>query len=265
MDDVSKIEPQVEGSMDQDEQSDKPPADQLVVVKVEAHRWMVGTLLFACLFVVAMFGWLKAVEDRANDVKTALIKITPEGHSYIEFHDNDAPLAVWPAVINSKLEAAFTRRYTEDPRTVANDYTFFSHFLSREQYNQFLAADEFSALEKIKRIESSPKQSPIVIPRMSVMHHMDAEKINVNALTGEELITSQLFFDFEYRSKKTGLLISKEGVKKKIVTARWRINPMKLKRASYGSDEEFRAAIYENPIGLELLSYGLADVAEGVR
>ena len=262
----SEQQPQVLGAIDQDVKKKKViAADPLVTVKVECARWMLATLFFAGLFILAVFGWVGAVNDRANSMKTLIVKLSPDGGSHIEFYDEDAPLSVWPSTINSLLEKAFTRRYTEDPRTVANDYTFFGHFLSPEAYNQFIAEDEFDAIGKIGLIESKKRQEPLIFPQMSVLHHMDQEVINVSQMTGDELITSQLFFDFEYREKGSGLLNGRDSIKQKIVTVQWRINPMKLRRDFYNSDDEFRAAVFENPIGIEVLSYNLENVAEGAR
>jgi hypothetical protein len=237
--------------------------DQVVVVKVQGYWWMVSTFVVLIGFIGTTFGWIKALEDKANDVKTAIVKLAPDGSSFVEFHNEDAPIEVWPATINSKLEDAFTRRYRENPKTITSDLTFFSFFLSKEQYNSFVSTNEFDAVGYATDIETDAKR-PLVIPELVSMNHMDKNRINVNALTGNDLITTHLYFNFEYRSQKTGLLLRPDSAPdQKIVVVQWRVNPMKLRRKSYPDETTFRAALFENPIGLEILDYKISDVNGG--
>lgn len=262
----TRLNQAVSGGLELSANDRKAPEDQghnaHIVVAVQGYWWMVGTFVFALAFILATFGWVNAERNRANDVKTAIVKMVPTGETYVEFHDEDAPVDVWPAVINAKLEKAFTRRYKVDPRTVRNDMTYFSHFLDRLQMGHFMDSDGFDVLSHIKAVEAGEK-GELVYPELTSLHHVDGEYINVAEMTGDELITSQLTFEFAYYNPVSGERTRLDRpADVKIVVVQWRINPVKLKRRNYDSQEEFELALYENPIALEVLSYKLSDVKE---
>jgi hypothetical protein len=249
-----KIEKEQLGSLSQTI-AKKEDADPLITVRVEGYRWMVISLVLAFLLAICVAGWIGAERKRANNVKTVIVKIFPDGHSVVEPYEEGAPVDVWPSVLNADLTRWMVRRHREDPTRISSDYVYAAYFMSPIVYAQFLDKNEYNAFEKIRSLQNN-KNLPLIIPKITGIRHVDAESIDVNNLTGEELIETQFFIDLERRSQKTGSFLNPNmPIQKVIVTISWRINPQKRERSSYATDEEHTDALFENPIGIEILDY----------
>lgn len=249
------------GGLLEDEYSQKRALSSFSALRSQSSLFIFIAAIGWSFFVVTVFLFSYVLYSDLNNVKTVVVKVFGDGHSIVEPYEEGAPINVWPAVLNADLTRWMVRRHREDPLTINNDYVFVDYFLGVREHNAFISQSEFNASLVIKNIQED-KSLLLRIPRVTLMRHVDAEIINVQAMTGQELIETQVFLDIEIRSRDSGLLIDQNAIEKKVVTITWRVNPLKRERSLYANDEHHLAALFENPIGIEIMSYDIDDVLE---
>jgi len=220
-------------------------------VVVQGYWWMVGTAVFALLFVLSSAGWIYSEQKRADDVKIAIVKLHPRGDWDVSLLDEHAPRGAFQNTIDMLLKQFAERRYKKDPLTIRNDYAHAAVFLDPTELERFL--NEFNASQQASEFINCAT-CLAVIPEVIGLKHFDATNLDLDALDGSEMITTHVFLRLEHRDPASRQL---SHTTRHIVSLAWRVDPSALSASS----QEDLQILNVNPIGLKIREYSIQDDA----
>lgn len=200
---------------------------------------VLSIILGATLFVVVN-AYIRAVDTYANNVRTAWVKLFPNGDTKVEYSDDggDAERYFNRAVLSS-LTNYLTWRFRVQPQTIKIDYGNASTYLGPAEANKFLT--EFKAAERASAAEAcvSCPQSQVVVRAIDNTLLTPAEK-------GKAAVYKTAAFITVTERDSGGGVISRQN---QIVTFDWTLLP--ASEASQGTTLEYLAV---NPLAIQILS-----------
>lgn len=261
------IKSDVDGQLDNPKEGERSSSagsmDNEIVLRVQGHWWMVGTAFFALLFAFAMGQANSANKRVAENVRTVVVKLSPDGGHHVEFHNEDAEPEAYASTINAGLRKAMEARFRRHPGTITADFTKFSWFLSPRAYNLFMDSSDsgFDAMGKINRVEAG-EFDYVRLPVFEGIFHKDKDYANAVYMADDVFYETTLYYHFDYRSPNSGLPVSTPD--SVVFNVKWQFDSNKLKRSNYSSEDDYQTAVFENPIGISIFEYS-KQVTGGAR
>jgi hypothetical protein len=234
--------------LDSKEQStvkDKPSSvDREARLSVANNRMFIVVVVMGLVTLFAVYAQHAASVRADNTIKTAWVKMYPDGTWDVEFNDEKRQPDFFQSTIDYILRNWSKRRYSKIPSSVNSDYGFCYTFLSPALQNDFVSPDGFNAPAAAAKI-SECNNCPVTKIKVRNIDHYDSDKTKFGKFDGT-LYRTNVFATRETRAAD-GTLNGTENI---IIPIQWRIK----------SKEEIQAEkdlLKTNPIGLEIIEYDL--------
>ncbi len=232
-------------SRKQKEIKDRPShIDREGRLNVVNNRMFICILIMGFITLFAVYGQHKASVRADNSIKTAWVKMYPNGTWDIEFNDENRQQEFFQSTIDYMLRNFCVRRYSNIPHTINADYGFVYVFMSPPLQNDFVNSDGFDAPAKAAQIADCPN-CPVTKIKVRTIDHYDQDKTRFGQIEGT-LYRSNVFATRETRDSE-GRLNTSENI---IIPVQWRIKSREEIQAD-------KALLKTNPIGLEIMEYSL--------
>lgn len=208
------------------------------------NRMFICTVLMGLITLFAVYGQHKASVRADNSIKTAWVKMYPNGTWDIDFNDEHRQPEFFQSTIDYMLRSFCERRYSKIPHSVNADYGFVYVFMSPPLQSDFVNSNGYDAPAKAAQIADCPNCQVTKI-KVRTIDHYDRDKTRFGNIDGT-LYRSNIFATREIRDAE-GRLNTSENI---IIPIQWRIK----------SQEEIQAdkeLLKTNPIGLEVMEYSL--------
>ncbi len=223
---------------------------RLSSLDLQARLAVANTRMFICVILMgivtifAVYGLHRASIRADNTIRTAWVKMYPNGTWDIDFNDEGRQPDFFQATIDYMLKNWSVRRYSKIPHTINADYGFAHIFMSPALQKEFVSPKGRNAPAAAAEIAAC-NNCPVTKIEIRNMDHYDADATSFGKFKGTLYRTN--VFAARRLSAADGTFISNENI---IISLQWRIR----------SREEIQAEkkqLKANPIGLEIMDYEL--------
>lgn len=197
-------------------------------------------MLLAAAVVILAFAYVRVVDQYANNVRVAWVKLTPNGDGYAEYLDDGGQTdRYFDKAVYGSLMNYLTWRFRIEPKTIDTDYGNASTFLGPAEADKFLT--DFKAAEKARTAVTC-----VSCPRAQVtVRGIDNTLLKPAQGSQAAVYKSAAFITVTERDAGGGVLSRTN----KIISLDWTLRP--ASQASQGPNLE-RLAV--NPLSIEIIS-----------
>ncbi|MDR6293810.1 hypothetical protein E9232_006363 [Inquilinus ginsengisoli] len=200
---------------------------------------VLSIILGATLFVVVN-AYTRVVDTYANNVRTAWVKLSPNGDSKVEYIDDGGNAdRYFDRAVLSSLTNYLTWRFRVQPQTIKIDYGNASTYLGPAEADKFL--NDFKAAQ-----QASEKEACVSCPQSQVVVRAIDNTLLTPAERNKAAVYKTAAFITVTQRDSGGGVISRDN---KIVNLDWTFRP--ASEASQGLTLEYLAV---NPLAIQILS-----------
>lgn len=201
---------------------------------------MVLVLLLGTTVAYLVPAYIRAVDIYANNVRTAWVKLSPNGDSRVEYLDDGGQAdRYFDKAVYGSLTNYLNWRFRIEPKTIDTDYGNASTFLGPTEADKFL--NEFKAAEKARTAVTC-----VSCPRAQVTVRGIDNTLLKPAQGSQPAVYKSAAFITVAERDASGAVLSRTN---KIISLEWTLRP--ASQASQGPNLE-RLAV--NPLSIEIIS-----------
>ena len=227
----------------QDKLAKSREVTELGRVRRDRNLWRGAALLVLAVSVPLAWGYKLQVDDYANNVRVAWVKLAPNGDSYAEFLDDGGRSdRYFDRARDASLTNYVNWRFRVVPQTIDTDYGNASAFLGPAEEDKFLR--DFGAAKRANEATTCTACTRIDITVRALDH-----SVVKPAVTGDDgVYKTAAFVTTTERDQAGGVL----GRRNEIITLDWTLRPP----AEIGKDLDQLAV---NPLGIEIISQSVRE------
>ncbi len=197
-------------------------------------------LLLAAAVAILAFAYVRVVDQYANNVRVAWVKLSPNGDGYAEYLDDGGQAdRYFDKAVYASLTNYLTWRFRIEPKTVDTDYGNASTFLGPTEADKFL--NEFKAAEKARTAVTCV--SLPARPGDGARHRQHPAEARPGSQPA--VYKSAAFITVAERDA-SGAVLSRTN---KIISLEWTLRP-----ASQASQSPNLERLAVNPLSIEIIS-----------
>lgn len=197
-------------------------------------------LLLAAAVAILAFAYVRVVDQYANNIRVAWVKLSPNGDGYAEYLDDGGQAdRYFDKAVYASLTNYLTWRFRIEPKTVDTDYGNASTFLGPTEADKFL--NEFKAAEKARTAVTC-----VSCPRAQVTVRGIDNTLLKPAQGSQPAVYKSAAFITVAERDASGAVLSRTN---KIISLEWTLRP-----ASQASQSPNLERLAVNPLSIEIIS-----------